>query len=237
MNTATKDYTIEPDPEMDALLHGAAPRVTPKDSALASRLRAMALAAAEAQRRTSRRKQGIAAAILTPFLVVGGAGAAFAATTVDWSAFWGNSNSTEWASWAEHPDATVNYTLPNGGTCELRLGEFRYAPDADRPSDVEAAPQSVAAALHYLQTGDVLADADVEGAILENRSDENWADDGAGGVAPFGYGTENYNADVEYELAVQEAVHEAIIAHLDGLGIPSTGLFFQGQEQCTGMNQ
>lgn len=54
---------------------------------------------------------------------------------------------------------------------------------------------------------------------------------------PFGCGTDNFNADVEYALAVKEAVHEAITSHLDTLGIPSTGLGYQSQEQCTGMTR
>jgi len=141
------------------------------------------------------------------------------------------------ADWAQHPDATINYTLPGGGSCELRLGEFQYSPDPNRPADVAADPRSIDAALNYLHSADVLADSDVDGVIQENRSDENWADDGTGNPVPFGYGTDSYNADVEYNLAVSEAVQEAITAHLHTLGIPSTGLGYQSQERCTGMTQ
>lgn len=237
MSTDVEVHTIEPDPQVAKWLHQTAPRVTPDDDALAARMAAMAAATTHKQRTTSRRKQGIAAAILAPVLLLGGTGAAFAATTIDWSSFWGISTTTEWADWAQHPDATINYTLPGGGSCELRLGEFQYSPDLNRPANIAADPRSIDAALNYLHSADVLADSDVDGVIQENRSDENWADDGTGNPVPFGYGTDNYNADVEYNLAVSEAVQEAITAHLDTLGIPSTGLGYQSQAQCTGMTQ
>lgn len=237
MSTDVEEHALEPDPQIAKWLHQAAPRVTPDDEVLAVHLAAMAAATTREQRNTSRRKQGIAVAILAPVLLLGGAGAAFAATTIDWSSFWGISTTTEWADWAQHPDATINYTLPRGGSCELRLGEFQYSPDPNRPANVAADPRSIDAALNYLHSADVLADSDVDGVIQENRSDENWADDGAGNPVPFGSGTDNYNADVEYNLAVSEAVQEAITSHLHTLGIPSTGLGYQSQERCTGMTQ
>lgn len=134
-------------------------------------------------------------------------------------------------------DATIKYALPGGGSCELRLGEFHFSPDPNRPAGVAADPRSVDAAFAFLHSSDVLAASDVDGVIQENRADQNWTDDGSGTLGPFGYGTDNYNADVEYQLAVKEAVQEAIIAHLDALGIPSTGLGYQSQEQCTGVTQ
>ncbi|GAA1836536.1 hypothetical protein [Agromyces salentinus] len=237
MSTDGDQHETEPDRQIARLLHRAAPQITPKDDALAARMAEMAAAAIREERGAQRRKQGIAAGILAPVLLLGSAGAAYAATTVDWSSFWGASTTTEWADWAQRPDATITYTLPGGGSCELRLGEFEYNPDPNGPTDVGTEPRAVDASLDYVHGADVLADADVDGVIRENRSDENWADDGSGNAVRFGFGTENVNADMEYNLAVREAVHEAIIAHLDMLGIPSTGLGFQSQEQCTGMTQ
>jgi hypothetical protein len=238
MSTDVEEPLAEPDPRIATWLHQVAPPVTADDEALAAHLVTMTRATTLESRGAARRKQGIAAAILAPVFLLGGAGAAFAATTIDWSWFWGfSSTTTEWAEWAQRPDATINYNLPGGGSCEMRLGEFDYNPDPNRPADVAADPKSVDAALDYLRTGDVLADSDVDGVIQENRSDENWTTDDSGAQVPFGYGTENYNADVEYNLAVQEAVQEAITTHLDTRGIPSTGLGYQSQEQCTGMTQ
>ena len=227
MTTDVDERMIEPDPEIATWLRQAEPRVTADDETLAAHLVTMTVATTREEKGAARRRQGIAAAVLTPVLLLGGAGAAFAATTIDWSSFWGN-GTTEWAEWAKNPDARITYSLPGGGSCELRLGEFEYSPDPNRPADVAADPQSVAAALDYLHSADVLADADVEGVLRENRSDQNFADDGSGKQVPFGYGTDNYNADVEYSIAVKEAVHKAIEAHLESLGIPSTGLGFQG---------
>jgi hypothetical protein len=237
MSTDVDERMMEPDPQIATWLREAAPRVTADDETLAAQLLALTEATTRESRSVARRRRGIAAAILTPLLLLGGAGAAFAAATIDWSVFWAGSTTTEWAEWAKNPDARITYSLPGGGSCELRLGEFEYSPDANRPADMAADPQAVAAALDYLHSADVLADSDFDGVLRENRSDQNWADDGSGTPVPFGYGTDNYNADVEYSIAVQEAVHKAIMAHLESLGIPSTGLGFQGQKQCTGMTQ
>jgi len=236
MITDVQGPVIEPDPQVAAWLHEVAPRVTPDDETLAAHLVAMTVATTWNSQKTSRRRKAIAAAILAPVMVLGGAGAAFAATTIDWSSFWGNS-AAGWTDWAQHPDATINYTLPGGGSCELRLGEFEYSPDPTRPADVKADPRVVAAALAYLRSADVFAASDVDGVIQENRADQNWANDGSDVLVPFGYGTDNYNADVEYNIAVKEAVQKAVFSHLDNLGIPSTGLGYKGQEQCTGMTQ
>jgi len=69
--------------------------------------------------------------------------------------------------------------------------------------------------------------------LQENRSDENWADPGDGTLIPFGFGKAQYNADFEYRVAVQEAVQKAILHHLDTLGLPSAGLGFYSQTQCS----
>lgn len=236
MSTDVDEPVIEPDPQIGAWLRRAAPPVTADDDALAARLVTMAMATTREQRSATRRRQGIAAAILAPVLLLGVTGAAWAAATIDWSSFWQH-GTTEWSDWAQHPDATITYSLPGGGSCELRLGEFQYSPDPNRPADVAPDPRSVDAAVDYVRSADVFADADVDGVIQENRSDQNSADDGSGTLVPFGYGTDNYNADVEYNIAVQEAVQEAITTHLSTLGIPSTGLGFQSQERCTGTTQ
>jgi hypothetical protein len=201
--------TTDPDNEFDELLKKAAPISTPRSEALTVRLAAMASTVSTEQRRIRHRKRGVVAAVVASSMVLTGAGAAFAATTIDWSPIWGNSPTAEWAGWAKAPDAMIKYTLPGGGSCEMRLGEFRYSPDPNRPTRIQADPRSLTAALDYVHHNDVLADADVEGVILQNRSDKNWATDGDGKQVPFGFGTENYNADAEYNLAVKEAVQKA----------------------------
>lgn len=133
------------------------------------------------------------------------------------------------------PDATLPYTLPSGQSCELRLGEFAFSPAEDRPADVASDPRVAAAARDFAHSSLAITDADAQKVIAENRSDDNTAIDDDGNETPFGYGTANYDADVEYDTAVPEAVHDAIDAHLATLGIPSTGLTFASQQQCTGV--
>jgi hypothetical protein len=237
MSTDVEEPMLQPDSQIASWLDQAAPQVTVDDDALAAHLVTMTVATTRKSPRTARRRQGIAAGILIPVFLLGGAGAAYAATTIDWSVFWGSSPTTKWEAWAQHPDATIKYTLPGGGSCELRLGDINFSPDPNRPAGVAADPKAVDAVLDYLRSSDVLADSDIDGVLKKNRSDHNSADDGSGNQMPFGYGTDNYNADVEYNIAVKEAVQEAIYAHLDTLGIPPNGLTYQGQEQCTGMTQ
>ena len=86
----------------------------------------------------------------------------------------------------------------------------------------------------YLRGGTLLHDAPIRETITKNRTDENWATDSSGKQVRFGYGTANYNADVEYSLAVKEAVQVAIERHLQQTGVPSVGMSFASQEQCTG---
>lgn len=211
--------------------------VTPTDS---KHERVFAAAAAEAIELSSRRQHRrrlVATMIAVPMFLIAGSGAAYAATTIDWSFYWENTTTTEWTGWAENPDATVSYTLPSARSCELRLGEFAFSPAEDRPADVLADPRVATAATDFARSSLMITDADVQKVIAENRSDYNSAIGDDGTETPFGYGTANYDADVEYDTAVLEAVHDAINTHLATLGIPSTGLTYNGQQQCTGTDQ
>jgi hypothetical protein len=79
---------------------------------------------------------------------------------------------------------------------------------------------------------------DIAGAITSMREkDKNWAQADDGTAVPFGYGTDNYNADVEYNMAIKQAIQVAMTNHLESLGIPSTGFGYQSQEQCAGSTQ
>lgn len=237
MSTDTEEPKVEPDPQVATWLELVAPRTLVADEVLSAHLVAMAVATTRQSRVVERRRRKVLSSILAPVFLVGATGVAVAATSIDWSSFWGASTTSVWADWAQSPDATIKYTLPGGGSCELRLGRFQYSPDPNRPAGISADPGSVDAALEYVRSADVLADSDIDGTIEENRSEQNFAEDDSGSLVPFGYGTDNYNADVEYNLAIKEAVPEAITAHLATLGIPSTGLGFQSQEQCLGNAQ
>jgi hypothetical protein len=202
---------------------------------------ALQAAIAESTARTirptrGRRRVPILAAILAPALVLGGTGAAFAAVGVNWSPFW--NNSPTWTGWATHPDAEIRYRLPGGGSCTMRFGALAVPPASSLPSGVPAAdPSAAQVTIAYLKSGTVPRDARIQEVLIENRSDENLMTDPNGNSVPFGYGTSNYIADVEYQIAVKEAIQEAIAQHLKDVGVPSTGVGYQSQEQCSGMQQ
>ncbi|WP_375387591.1 hypothetical protein [uncultured Amnibacterium sp.] len=223
----------EPD-GFEALIESSARPTTQPSAALSAAIDAAAVSVARPTPR--RRRVPVVAAVLAPLLVLAGTGAAFAATGFDWSVFW--SRQPSWTGWATHPDAAVTYRLPGGGTCTMRFGELSDSPATPLPADVPAAdPSAVQVARDYLRSGRLLRDARIEDVVQQNRSDQNWATDADGQQVPFGYGTANSNADVEYQIAAREAFQEAITRHLDEAGVSTTGFGFQAQEQCSGMQQ
>lgn len=227
------NHPAETDHELDALLARAARPATAATSDVREQLAAMAAAVVATSQVRPRRRVGLIAAIVAPLLVVGTAGTAYAVTNFDWSQLW--FNSSEWAEWAQNPDAMVIYSLPGGGSCEMRFGEVVYSPDPSRPAHVPADPRVEQLARDFLRTADLLAVADVDATITKMRAtDENWSQADDGTAVPFGYGTDNYNADVEYNMAVKQAIQHAVTDHVESMGIPATGLGYQSQEQCTG---
>jgi hypothetical protein len=229
----SSDSGEHPDDEFASVLASAARPTTPSSPALTEAIDVVV--AAVVSPRPRRGRVPVVAAVLAPLLVLTGAGAAFAASGVDWFRFW--NNTPAWSGWATHPDAEVTYRLPGGGTCTLRLGEFTVSPATNAPAGVKSDPAAAGAARAYLHAGTVLADAPIRQVLLQNRSDENWATTSDGRQVRFGYGTDEYNADFEYAGAVHEAIQDAITQHVEEAGYPSTGLTFQSQEQCSGMRQ
>jgi len=196
------------------------------------RVRASAMARAiVAQDRTRGRRRRVLAASLVPVLVLGTAGAAYAAVTVDWGRFW--MQPAAWETWALTPDASFTYALPGGGSCEVRVGDVTYSPAADRPADVPADPAAADSAREYLRTADLARAIDVDAEIAKLRQ-QPMMYESEGDSIPFGYGTDHYNADVEYNLAVKDAVFTAVMSHVEAAGYPTTGLGFSSQERCEG---
>lgn len=218
-------------PFADAVAAIAEP-TTPPDDVRVIAFAAAAEQAIEVASGRRHRRRLVATLIAVPAFVVAGSGVAYAATTIDWSAYW-DKTTTQWTGWAEDPDAVVSYTLPSGRSCELRFGEFAFSPADDRPSDVVADARVLPAAVDFARSSMMITDADVQKVISANRSDHNWAIGDDGTSMPSGHGTENDDADVEYDGAVAEAVHDAIEAHLAAVGLPSAGLSYVSQQQCT----
>jgi hypothetical protein len=228
------------------MLQAAAPPVTADTPRVRKLLREVARNTTEEAKARPRRRASIAAAVFAPLLVAGSATAAYASINTDWSWYWEKSQveldagqTGPWLSWAEDPDARVTYSLPGGGSCEIRMANFEFSPDPNAPADVEFDPRSADLAREFASSTDIAALMDVESVIAANRTDENWmwADEPGGPLTRFGYGTEHYDPVVEYHSAVGEAVSDVIVAHLGSIGVPSNGLGWQSQEMCTGVNE
>jgi len=223
----------EKDIRLGDLLAGAEQPTTTSNDVIRSHVALMARTVVEQDSQPRRRRAGIIAAILVPTLLLGTAGAAYAASTIDWGQFW--FSAPEWAAWAKEPDAVLTYTLPGGGRCEMRIGEVSYNPDTNRPADVMADPRAESTAREFLRNNDLAQHVNIDAAIAKLRATaENSARDNDGKSVPFGKGTPNFNADVEYNIAMKDAVLQAVTDHVESLGVPTTGLSFQSQEQCDG---
>ena len=185
----------------------------------------MVAATVKSGRDSRRRRLSIGAAAAVPIVVLGGAGAAFASTAIDWSTFFGHT--TTWADWAKNPDGAVHVTLPGGATCELR---FAVNSLSDQPTDPAVLAQTQDALRAYLNGGAVLIDANIDAVLRENQTDQNWAPSGDATAVPFGPGTENDNPAVDYHIAALEGISKAIQAHVPGIGTAGMGL--QSQENC-----
>ncbi|PJJ63839.1 hypothetical protein [Compostimonas suwonensis] len=216
---------VEGDPELDRLVALAARPTREATSEMREQLASMVAAAVESGRDSRRRRLSIGAAVAVPIVVLGGAGAAFASTGIDWSMFFGHA--TTWADWAQNPDGAVHITLPGGASCELR---FAVNSLRDHPADPAVLAQAQNALRTYLNGGTVLTDANIDAVLSENRTDRNWAQDGDSTAVPFGPGTRNDNPDVDYHIAALEGISKAIQAHVPDLGTGGIGL--QSQENC-----
>ncbi|MCI4659482.1 hypothetical protein [Cryobacterium zhongshanensis] len=235
-NDNDNDNEVETDDELVALLSRAARPTTETTTEIRHQLAAMAQTIVDSRGVRPRRKLGLVSMIVAPFLLLGAAGAAYAATNIDWSQMW--HNAPQWADWAQAPDATVTYSLPGGGTCEMRFGVVPDSPYPGGPAGVPADPRAEQTAREFLQTPNLLTLVDVAGTITSMRvKDKNWAQAGDGTEVPFGYGTDNYSADVEYNMAVKQAIQVGMEEHFESLGIPESGFGYQSQEQCTGATQ
>ena len=124
------------DDQFGALVESAAwPTTDPSPRLM---LEIEALAEAVVAPRPRRRRVAIAAVVLVPLLMLGGTGAALAAGGMDWSSFF--PAKAAWTGWATNPDASIDYRLPSGKTCTMRIGDVSFAPAADRPASATAIP-------------------------------------------------------------------------------------------------
>ncbi|MDQ1124610.1 hypothetical protein [Microbacterium trichothecenolyticum] len=230
------------DQQLHALLRAASPHVTEDSGRVRRMLREVAQGHSNSRSRPTRRFK-IAAAVTAPLFLLGSATAAYAAAG-GWSWYWdasksngGASQTESWLPGAQIPDARVIYSLPGGGSCELRMWGFNVTPQPDAPDDILFDPRAADLAREFAASADIATLMDVQSVIEENRSDANWGPNDNGEPEPFGYGTDRYNEDVEYHSAAQEAINDVITGHLESIGVPSNGLGWEGQEVCAGVDE
>ncbi|GMA23756.1 hypothetical protein GCM10025864_15150 [Luteimicrobium album] len=212
------DGSVAEDREFSELLRSAAPPVPAVTGAVLTELHAVTRAAAGLRQRARRRRWFTGVGAVAALAASGVGGAAIGSQPAeDYS--WGKG--TSWASWAEHPAATLTYRLPGGGTCEQRLGE------------VDAAdPASEAFATKFMRSTDLVAGADVRAAISKLRSEDYQVHSPDGKMVQGGFGTPFYNADYEYDQAVTAAVQTEILAAAAAAG--HSGPSYTGQTRCKG---
>ncbi|WP_166880088.1 hypothetical protein [Salinibacterium sp. ZJ450] len=204
------------DDTLDALLTETAPYRHEPNPGILDELPSMVVGAEREARPLGvlRRMPRLAVAGVAAVLVLGGAGAAAAATFAGWS------------PWAQTPDAVYTYTLPSGAVCENRLGDVR----GQDPAITEAIRTFVGGV-------DILAVADIDAALELMREQGTTQHLENGTEEPGGYGTVHYNADVEYNLAVNQAVSAVITNELLRQGFDletDTGLSYAGESHCPG---
>jgi hypothetical protein len=210
---APKDDMSEHDTR-DDILNTDGPRVTARSVELDDAIRQMARAAGR-ESRASRRVIGRPVAIgLAVALALGGGGMAAAAAT-GW----------QWHPWAETPDATFVATFPSGVTCEMRLGDVQ-----------DATPETSEAIRAFAAENDLVAMADVDGAITEARAAGQMMYDENNVLHPAGPGSPLYNADFEYQMALGAAIQELITEHLRSEGLPIT-YNYGVQGKCDGADE
>jgi hypothetical protein len=198
------------DPAADAFdeaLDRSAPRAT-TDAEIDQELTLMVRRARSAARQRPR-PWGRRIAVAGAILALAAGGATTAAATGLWS------------PWAEDPAVIYSYELPSGVWCEVRTGNVM----------AHGRPDVVAAIEDILENGDVFARADIDAAITESRAAEN-----SYMGKPAGHGTDYYNADNEYRMAVDHAVTLVLFADLEKR-IPDyagVSISWEGEANCPG---
>lgn len=187
--------------QLDRLLKESSPKVTALDTALNDALTRMAFAAdSHSKARVQRPARRPAKIALTVALVSAGAGAA--AATDGW----------QWHPWLEEPDAAFTVTYPTGTQCEYRMNTLSGG-----------IAEAVEATRSFAAQNDLAALADVDHYIADIRAQGQWIHDQNGVLQPNGPGSALYDADWEYQQALNQAVNALVRQHLADEGIQSVG--------------
>lgn len=132
-----------------------------------------------------------------------------------------------WVPWLETPDAVVHFTLPSGTPCEHGI--------AARTGD----PADIVTAQDFLRTTDLLAAADVDGALDRSTiPDIPVQDANSKDVVPA---LKLYSEDELYRNAVTSAISTLIWEETETLGTRDASgvsdLSFESQTNCVGMSR
>lgn len=198
------------------LLTATRPLPDPLPSEMAAEVARMSLAS-RTEARTSRRGGRVAAVTLSAVLVLGGAGAA-AAASVD-----------AWGWWKKEPPGPYTFVLPSGATCS---GTFDGVVHGPSPVTSDLANQ-------FLRSVELTNVVDVAPEIRELRAT-------TGGIRHKGETVETpagnvtyltdgpISADSEYFDAFHNAVLTALVAELDrhGYDVDESDLYVPMQTGC-----
>ncbi|MDO5501988.1 MAG: hypothetical protein Q4G67_02325 [Actinomycetia bacterium] len=154
-------------------------------------------------------------------VLVAASGTAAAAAIGGWS-----------APWAQDPDGSIEFTLPSGDECEIRIG--------DLGSSDEGSADQVRAWLDEHTLDEIV---DIEEWIAKERDTRILATLADGRQIEVGYGTDHYDADYEYVTAVTNAISSALTTRAQEVGLSSEGAddggpWFEmaGEIKCDGTN-
>jgi len=180
---------------LDDLLLAARPARTVVTPPIEDELARMTVAAdgAIVERDHPRRVKHVAALGFALAVLLGGAGAAAAASIGEWS----------W--WAEDPDGKYYYTAPTGESCEVRIGKIE-SPDPE----VEAVMRDIQGRGVVLDEDDIAAAFAVEKQLHEDYE----ADQRAQGNEPY-----VQPDSVVYELAIYRVIQDYVDEKLAAQGI------------------
>lgn len=200
---------------LDALLDRSAPTLSHPDGLDAALNDVVADARSEARIRKDPRRT---LAVLAAVGVLAGSGTAAAATLGGWT-----------APWAQDPAGTIEFTLPSGGACEMRIG------------DLDSSTDGVADELRSWLDDHTLEEiADIDAQIEADRAGRSISVRSDGSRFEVGYGTDHYDADFEYVTAVRQAINRALLDKAEELGLSASvadpWLESAGEIQCDGDN-
>lgn len=186
-----------------------------------------------------RHRTALIVAFATPVLVLGSTAAACTAAGLDWTRPAGVNWSNYWRTSVNLPQpegerffAALTFALPSGGTCTTRFFGLEQLPGVADPA--------VEDARGYLLTGSedgtLLRDAQVGQVIAQIRTQDITVPNFWGLPARSGYGTDDYDPDVEYVEAVRQGLQEAQQRHLERAGFVDAVSAFDWT-RCSGMQE